>query len=488
VNRSPSRGAFLVVVIAWFALSQAAQSAPKDNTALGSMALSKTTGTDNTALGFQALPSNTTGSFNSATGSQALFSNTTGLASTAVGFQALYSITNTGSLGFGSTAIGYQALRNSTVTGDDANGNTATGYQTLFSDTTGDGNTADGVQALYSNTTGQLNTASGRFALFTNSTGSENTAVGASALKGNTTGFGNTALGRTALFNNTTGNANIAIGRLALSSNQTGSANTAIGVATMFNDGNPASYNGSTAVGAGALYYNTTDFNIGLGVDALYNNASGSTNIGLGVAAGYKLANGGNNIYIGNFGVSAAESNTIRIGYVVGDTADGITVQPHTATFIAGVSGTAVSGAAVVVNADGQLGVAASSARFKTEIKSMDKASEAILSLKPATFRYNEKIDPKHTPQFGLVAEDVAKVNPALVVHDRNGDIYSVRYDAVNAMLLNEFLKEHQKVNKLEVELAAVNARLKEQDAKIDKVNAKVELTKPAPQMVNNSQ
>jgi endosialidase-like protein len=116
----------------------------------------------------------------------------------------------------------------------------------------------------------------------------------------------------------------------------------------------------------------------------------------------------------------------------------------------------------------------------------MDKTSEAILALKPVTFHY--KTDNTNTPQFGLVAEEVAEVNSDLVVRDENGEIYTVRYDAVNAMLLNEFLKEHQKVQKLEAALAAVNERLKEQDAKIDKVNAKVELTKPAPQVVNNSQ
>ena len=478
----------IMLMFACFALLPAAQPAPKDNTALGSMALSKdTTGTDNTALGFQALPTNTAGGFNTATGSQALFSNTTGLASTAVGFQALYSTTNTGSLGFGSTAIGYQALRNSTATGDNANGNTATGYQALFSDTTGDGNTADGVQALYSNTTGTLNTASGRFALFANTEGIRNTAVGGTALGINTTGSNNTGLGRLALYSNTTG-----------------SGNTAVGFFTMFNDGNPTSFFGSTAVGNGALYYNTTDYNIGLGVDALANNASGSTNIGLGVAAGFKLANGGNNIYIGNFGVSAAESNTIRIGYVVGDTVDGVTVQPHTATFIAGIHGATTSDAGstlpVYVDMNGNLGTAASSERFKKDIGPMAKSSEAVLALRPVTFHY--KNDSKGIPQFGLVAEEVAKVSPDLVVHDAKGQIYTVRYDAVNAMLLNEFLKEHRTVQELkstvskqEVTAAqqqkgikALTAALKEQAAQIQKVSAQLELQKPSAQTVVNNQ
>src|SRR5262249_48576004 len=230
----------------------------------------------------------------------------------------------------------------------------ATGYQALFTDTTGDGNTADGVQALFSNTTGILNTASGRFALFANTEGFNDTAVGASALRLNTTGGGNTAVGRIALYINTIGN-----------------VNTAVVIGAMFNDGNSVSYSGNTAVGAGALYYNTTDNNIGLGVDALANNSSGSTNIGLGVAAGFNLANGDNNIYIGNFGVSVAESNTIRIGYVTGATVDGVTVQPHAATFIAGIYGamTSDSGSTlpVYVDMNGNLGTAASSERFKKD-------------------------------------------------------------------------------------------------------------------------
>jgi hypothetical protein len=327
------------------------------------------------------------------------------------------------------------------VVGPPQNGNTADGFNALRSLTTGTLNTAIGFNALYSNTEGTLNTAIGRNALLSNTSGSINTATGGSALLSNTTGNFNTATGRGALFSNTTGSGNTANGFFSLFNNTTAETNTANGVA------------------------------------ALYNNTTGEGNIALGFGAGDNLTTGDNNIDIGNEGI-ADEANTIRIG----------TEGTQENAFIAGISGTAVSGAAVVVNADGQLGVAASSARFKMEIKSMDKASEAILSLKPVTFRYKEKIDPKHTPQFGLVAEEVAKVDPALVARDAKGEIYTVRYDAVNAMLLNEFLKEHQRVQKLEAELAAVSSRLKEQDAKIDKVNAKVELTKPAPQMVNNSQ
>ena len=204
---------------------------------------------------------------------------------------------------------------------------------------------------------------------------------------------------------------------------------------------------------------------------------------------------GSSNIVIGNIGL-AGESNTIRIGgNVFGH-------GPQTAAFIAGISGTAVMGDAVVVDANGQLGTVASSARFKKNIKPMDKTSEAILALEPVSFQYRS--DSKGTPQFGLIAEEVAKVNPDLVVRNRNDEIYSVRYEAVNAMLLNEFLKEHKMVEKQEAtitrltkdfqtvstqqrnEIQLLSAQLKEQAAQIQKVSAQLEASKPAPQVVNN--
>jgi len=191
---------------------------------------------------------------------------------------------------------------------------------------------------------------------------------------------------------------------------------------------------------------------------------------------------GSHNIYIGDFGVTT-ESSTIRIG----------TSNVQDAAFIAGISLTPVVGDAVVVDANGQLGTATSSARFKNDIKPMDKASESILTLKPVTFRY--KSDSKGTPQFGLIAEEVAKVNPDLVVRDRNGEIYSVRYEAVNAMLLNEFLKEHRKneeqqatIAQLKSGMEALTATVKEQAAQIQKVHAQLEASKPAPRVVNNNQ
>jgi len=204
----------------------------------------------------------------------------------------------------------------------------------------------------------------------------------------------------------------------------------------------------------------------------------------LGIGAGGRHFFGDNNIYVGNPGVADTESGTVRIG----------TAGTHTQTFIAGISGTAVSGTAVVVDSNGQLGVAASSKRFKDEIKPMNKASEAILALKPVTFRYKAEIDPKRAPQFGLVAEDVAKVDADLVATDRDGRPFTVRYDAVNAMLLNEFLKEHRKneeqeatIAQLESGIETLTATVKEQAAQIQKVSAQLEASKPAAQVADSN-
>jgi septal ring factor EnvC (AmiA/AmiB activator) len=222
----------------------------------------------------------------------------------------------------------------------------------------------------------------------------------------------------------------------------------------------------------------------------------------VGSTAGFNLTTGDFNIDIGNNGV-AGEAFTIRIG----------DVETQTRAFIAGIFAVPVTGTGVVVDSDGQLGVAASSQRFKDEIKPMNKASEAILALKPVTFRYKHEIDPKRIPQFGLVAEEVEKVNPDLVVRDKEGKPYTVRYDAVNAMLLNEFIKEHHKVRQQEATIAdlrlaiaeqrkdfetttaqqqkqlqILTASLKEQAAQLEKVSARVEVSKRAPQTVVNNQ
>jgi hypothetical protein len=227
--------------------------------------------------------------------------------------------------------------------------------------------------------------------------------------------------------------------------------------------------------------------NTAMGDSALVNIITGYQNIAVGYVAGQNLTTGNNNIYISSPSVDT-ESNTIRVGNVVGFTdIYGFSHGAHTAAFVAGVSGTAVVGDTVVVDANGQLGTATSSARFKKDIKPIDKASEAVLALKPVTFRYKQEIDSKGTPQFGLVAEDVEKVNPDLVVRDAQGKVYSVRYEAVNAMLLNEFLKAHRQIEEQDKRIDQLTAQLKEQAALIQKVNDKVELNRSAPQTVLNN-
>ena len=319
--------------------------------------------------------------------------------------------------------------------------NTAEGTDALFSLTTlGFFNTATGFEALFSNTTGSANTATGLEALFSNTGGNNDTANGVNALFSNTIGSANTADGLDALFSNTTGSFNTADGHTALRQNTTGEGNTATGFR------------------------------------ALVRNTTGNGNIALGNNAGGNLTTGSNNIDIFDRGV-AGEANTIRIGKQ----------GTQRTTFIAGISGATVTGTAVVVDSNGQLGVAPSSQRFKDAINPMAKASEAILALKPVTFRYKKDLDPAGIPQFGLVAEDVEKVNPDLVARDKQGKPYTVRYEAVNAMLLNEFLKEHKAfleeqrtVEELKKQVAALTAGLQ-------KTSAQLEASKPAPQVVSST-
>ena len=382
---------------------------------------------------------------------------------TAEGTNALFSLTT----GSQNTANGSVALEMNTM----GSANTAAGYQALASNTTGSGNTANGANALLNNTTADDNTAAGFGALQANTSGTDNTANGFQALLKNTTGIENTAHGANALMSNTTASCSTANGYDSLRSNTTGGRNT--------------------ATGWGALELNTTGgHNTGNGYEALYNNKTGGNNLALGYLAGHNLTTGSNNIDIGNQGV-AAEANTIRIG----------TVGTQKATFIAGISGaTVASGATVIVGSDGHLGTVVSSERFKDQIKPMDKASEAILALKPVTFRYKHHLDPEGIPQFGLVAEEVEKVNPDLVVRDSEGKVYTVRYEAVNAMLLNEFLKEHRTVQELksivakqeatavqqQKEIKALTAGLKEQAAQIQKVTDELEVSRRASQLVVN--
>jgi len=333
--------------------------------------------------------------------------------------------------------------------------NTAEGDNALFNvnTTQGTDNTAIGYQALYSTIIGYSNTATGSGALYSDTTGYNNTATGADALTSNTIGAHNTAIGYDALDSNTSGSANTATGDLALHSTTNSIYNTATGYQALYSDTSG--------------HDNTAD-----GVQALYSNTTGNSNIALGSSAGTNLTTGSNNIDIGNAGV-AADAKTIRIG------AQGT----QNATFVAGIYGINVGsgGISVYANASGQLGTVTSSARFKRDIRSMDKASETILALRPVTFRYKPELDPDGASQFGLVAEEVEKVDPALVVRDPDGKPYSVRYEAVNAMVLNEFLKEHRKVEELEKQVEKLTAGLQ-------KVSAQLEASNPAPQVVNNNQ
>ncbi len=363
--------------------------------------------------------------------------------------------------------------------------NTAEGEDALFSNTTGANNTALGFNALHSLATGSQfpaseATAVGSLGLF-NDTSGYNTAFGFSALYSNTDGFFNVAIGRNAMRDHTTGDHNTATGGAALLSNTDGTGNTATGRAALANG---ATGSQNTGTGWQTLFNNTSDNNTADGAFALYSNTTGHDNIALGFQAGLNLTNGDNNIDIGNAGI-AHESNTIRIGR----TPPGNSSNGQTRTFIAGIYGVAAAqGVAVYVNSSGQLGTKTSSARFKQNVQAMDNASAALLSLRPVTFRYKKEIDPEGIPQFGLVAEQVEKVNPDLVARDADGKVYTVRYEAVNAMLLNEFLKQHRQVQKQQKQIENLTAQFKEQAAQIRKVNDKVEMSRPAPQMVGNNQ
>jgi len=342
-------------------------------------------------------------------------------------------------------------------------GNTFTGQGALDDNTTGDFNTADGYDCLGYNTGGSYNVGVGAYTALHNTTGEYNTAVGASALLSNEVGGNNTAIGRAALQKNTT-SFNAAFGALALSNSTTGPSNTAGGYGSLYNN---VSGSSNTALGVTAMYENFDGrFNTAVGGRSLISNKTGDNNIAIGYDAGSALTTGNNNIDIGAVG-KAAESNTIRIGKAG--------VQ-HKA-FIQGIYGAGVSnGYQVLVNSAGKLGVAiASSARFKEEIKAMEESSAALHALHPVTYRYKAEHDEEQIPQFGLLAEEVEKVNPDLVVHDPEGNVSGVRYEAVNAMLLNEFLKEHRKVEQQASQLAEQEGRIAAQETRIEKLTAAVE-------------
>src|SRR4030095_7845822 len=270
---------------------------------------------------------------------------------------------------------------------------------------------------------------------------------------------GNNAFGYQALLSNVSGIRNLAVGSGALGSLTSGDSNVAVG--------NIALFQGVTV-----------NFNTALGRRVLFR-SQGDQNVGLGFFAGGNLNDGGNNIYVGNVGPVpiGSESNTIRLGTQTATTvttADGThAIRAHTTTYMAGVYSTPVAkGLVVKVDSTGHLGTVGSSGRFKEQIKPMGNASEAILALKPVTFRYKKEIDPERTPEFGLVAEEVEKVDPDLVVPDANGKPYTVRYEAVNAMLLNEFLKEHKRVEEQQGTIAELKSTVAEQRKHFEAISA----------------
>ena len=378
----------------------------------------------NTAEGQNALFSRTTGVYNTALGAFTLYSDTTGSGNTAVGINGLRSNVNGGF----NTAVGLNALfkNNGDPTVGQASNNCAFGSSALFNNSTGSNNCAFGSGALYSNTSGVYNTAIGNSTLLSNA-GSDNTAVGSDALNANGDGIQNSAVGSLALLSNSSGNFNTATGYQALFRNDTGSANTAFGV------------------------------------NALLHNDSGGANTALGYGAGADVTTGSFNVYIGaNIGGVADEVGHTYISNISS------TVQPP---------GGDVEYVTVNLNTK-LLGHSSSSRRYKQDIKPMTDVSEGLYRLKPVTYRYKKEIDPKQSAAYGLIAEEVAEVNPALVARNSKGQPESVHYDQVNAMLLNEFLKEHKTVQELKYEAAKQEEQIRSLTSALQKINAQIETSR----------
>jgi hypothetical protein len=349
-------------------------------------------------------------------------------------------------------------------------GNTAEGQNALFSLTAGTYNTAVGLYSVLSNQEGQFNTGVGAGALLAN-TAHQNTALGAGALLTNSTGVKNTASGTFALFSNTTGNSNTASGVAALVNNTTGFNNTAHGYNALLSN---TTAGDNTAIGTTALFSNMTgEFNTGIGSQTLRDNVSGDSNTAIGDSAGFNVTGSGNVCIGAGVDGVAGENNITRIRNVYESVA---------------------TERAVYVTSDNRIGTLSSSRRYKEQIKPMENASEAIHSLRPVSFRYKKEVDPRGVLSFGLIAEEVAKVNPDLVTSDPEGKPQTVRYEAVNAMLLNEFLKEHRKVQEqgdtiaeLKNEITRLTAAVRSQAVQIQTVNDQLESASAAVQVVANS-
>jgi len=413
---------------------------------------------------------------------------------TAEGLNALFNV-NT-AVGQFNTALGFAALKFDTSGAH----NTGVGAQALLHNTLGSYNTAVGENALVFNTSGSMNMALGQGALAGNFDGSFNTAMGFQALSANTAND-NTAVGGGALATNSTGGENTATGASALNSNIDGDGNNAFGDAALFTN-NHGDFN--NAFGHVALFVATGDLNTAFGDEAGVNVSSGTGNTLIGASAGEAVSEANNVICIGRNVVGANTSNRTYIGNI-----GTFTQNPS-----AGVN------EIVTVNlATGRLGhfIPVSSRRYKEDIKPLDKTSEALFSLKPVSYRLKKEFDPTQALAFGLIAEEVEKVNSDLVSRNNKGQVESVRYEMVNAMLLNEFLKEHRKVQEQEATITQLKSTVAQQQkhlqataaqqrkefeskiaqqqkqiealtAGLQKVSAQVEMNKPAPQTVLNNQ
>lgn len=453
----------VLLVLACLAISPIALARPVPTptpTPTATPRLGEDRGNNNSAAeNVDALNINTTGQYNTAHGWHSLSANTTGTANTANGGYALSSNLT----GWSNTAVGTYSLQNNTA---------------------GSHNTALGDSALWSNTTGTYNVAVGSNALGDNTTGGGNNAVGEDALSENTTGVENTAIGDAALQKNMTGSGNVAVGAVALfyktgASYQLQGANTAVGYRALGYTGAPwgtgSGGDGNTAIGDRAMLYNVDgSFNCAFGLLALSadnGETDSSENVAIGDRAGYGLRTGTGNVYIGEHEMARDPNESYH-------------------TYIHNINTTSVSGGfADTVTVDlntGLLGHLTSSRRHKEDIKTMDDASETLYRLKPVTYRYKKEIDRNQVLDYGLIAEEVAEIDPNLAIRNAKGEIETVRYSAINVMLLNEFLKEHkafveeqEKVKNLEAGLAGLLATVKEQAAQIEKVSAQFQMRQP---------
>lgn len=326
----------------------------------------------------------------------------------------------TGALGANNTSASYS--------------NTAFGFRPLANNTSGNRNSAFGSEALTSNSSGSGNTAVGLWSMLKNTVGNFNTASGAGTLGNNISGLSNSASGGWSLFNNIGGNYNTANGFEALYNNLSGAANTALGYRSLYSE-------------------QSGSYNVALGTHALVKMQSGSSNLALGVKAGGNLISGNRNIYLGNPGLPI-ESDSIHIGNT-----------NHTRTFISGIRGKSTglkNAVLVVIDSNGQLGTVNSSERFKKDIRDMAGASQNLLKLRPVTYRYKQPAESGQEPlEYGLIAEEVAKIYPDLVAYGADGKIETVQYQKLTPMLLNELQKQAVIIKQQQAEIASLKTQTK---------------------------